>query len=159
MTELGKSYGSDRSAKMELNRIQTLLATGIQEYTAMFAQLDAQTGEIISALKSIDRQVKYIREMRDQLHFLIMQWDPHINDLDKWHTRMTPETDKVMRNLYRFLAPRYTAGHSLLKSRAKAAGHDEGDKSKKEVGIRKPVSSGGVSVKKAGSTSVSSQKS
>lgn len=162
MTELSKSYGSDRSAKMELNRIQTLLATGIQEYTAMFAQLDAQTGEIISALKSIDRQVKYIREMRDQLHFLIMQWDPHINDLDNWHARMTPETAKVMRNLYRFLAPRYTAGQSLLKSRTKAAGHDDEDKSKKEAGARKPASSGGragVSAKSAGSTIISSQKS
>jgi len=116
---LAKSYGNDRSAKMEINRVQSLLHMGINEYKAMFAEVDAQTGEIISALKSIDRQVDYIRQMRDRLHFLIMQWDPHINDLDKWHTRPTPETDKAMRNLYRFLAPRFTAGKSLLKHRGK----------------------------------------
>jgi hypothetical protein len=161
ITELGKSYGGDRNAKMELNRIQALLTTGIQEYTAMLAQIDAQTGEIISALKSIDRQVKYIREMRDQLHFLIMLWDPHINDLDKWHTRPTPETDKVMRNLYRFLAPRYTAGRSLLKSRMKPPGHDEAAPSKKDAGQRKAAPAGGrasTPAKAAGATTTSSQK-
>jgi len=135
MATLAKSYGNDRSAKMELNRVRSLLQAGINEYKAMFTEVDAQTGEIISALKSIARQVGYIREMRDHLHFLIMQWDPHINDLDKWHTRPTPETDKALRNLYRFLAPRFTAGKSLLRHRSKspdAHGGSEGTAAQKK---------------------------
>lgn len=120
MVELGKSYGSDRNAKMELTRVQGLLQTGMQEYGQMFAQADAQTGEIIAAMKSIDRQVGYIRQVRDDLHSLIMLWDPHINDLEKWRGRRTPETDKVLSNLYRFLAPRFTSGRSLLKRRNEA---------------------------------------
>lgn len=121
MVELARSFAGDRGAKMELNRVQTLLKSGIAEYRALFSEVDAQTGEIISALKSIDRQIIYIREKRDDLHFLVMQWDPHIENLPKWHTRSHPETDKALHNLYRFLAPRFTAGKSLLASRAKEA--------------------------------------
>lgn len=119
MVELGRSYAGDRGAKMELNRVQTLLKSGIAEYLALFSEVDAQTGEIIAALKSIDRQVAYIRQKRDDLHFLIMQWDPHIEDLPKWHTRPHPETDKALHSLYRFLAPRFSSGRSLLASRNK----------------------------------------
>ncbi len=120
MAELSRAYGGDRGARMELDRVQTLLKSGIAEYTAIFSEVDAQTGEIISALKSIDRQVSYIRQKRDDLHFLIMQWDPHIVALPKWHSRPNPETDKVLHSLYRFLAPRFSAGRSLLASRNKA---------------------------------------
>jgi len=124
MTELGKSYGSDRNAKLELNRVYALLQTGIQEYTAIFGEADAQTGEIVAAMKSIERQVEYIRKIRDDLHFLIMLWDPHINSLGNWQSRRTPATDKVLSNLYRFLAPRFSSGRSLLKRRTEAAASD-----------------------------------
>ena len=135
MTILGKSYGNDRGAKMELVRVQGLLNLGIQEYTTMFGEADAQTGEIISAMKTLDRQVKYIRQTRDDLHFLMMQWDPHVNDLDKWHTRRAPETDKVLSNLYRYLAPRFSSGRSLMKRRVD--GHAAQDD--KEKDSKKPV--------------------
>jgi hypothetical protein len=138
MVELGKSYGSDRNAKMELNRVQALLQTGIQEYSDIFAEADAQTGEIVAALKSIERQVGYIRKIRDDLHCLIMQWDPHINDLGKWHTRRVPETDKALSNLYRFLAPRFSSGRSLLKSRADTKAKPSGPKQGKAAGQKLP---------------------
>ena len=115
LSDLGKTYGNDRNAKLELNRVSGLLNAGIQEFTAIFEAADAQTGEIISALKSIDRQISYIRDVRDQLHFLIMQWDPHIENLGKWGSHRTTDSDKALANLYRFLAPRYSHGHSLLK--------------------------------------------
>ncbi|MGE3334656.1 MAG: hypothetical protein AB7I36_13500 [Rhodospirillaceae bacterium] len=115
LTALAGSYGNDRNGKMELNRILALLRTGIAEYSAIFAEVDAQTSEIISALKSIDRQARYIREKRDALHFLVMQWDPVVKDLGKWPARRNPEADKLLSALYRFLAPRYTAGKSVLK--------------------------------------------
>lgn len=115
LTELGKSYGNDRNGKMELNRILGLLQTGIAQYSGIFTQADAQTGEIIAALKSIDRQVQYIRKIRDDLHFLITLWDPHITDLEGWQSRRTPETDKRLSVLYRFLATHFTAGRSILK--------------------------------------------
>lgn len=127
IVELSKSYGGDRNAKMELNRVQTLLNTGVKEYTAMFAEADAQTGEIISALKSIDRQVEYIRRIRDDLHFLLMQWEPQIKNLPQWRNHRSNETEKALSELYRFLAPRYSSGQSLLKKRQDAKARSEGD--------------------------------
>ena len=117
MVVLGKSFGSDRNQNMELMRVQSLLQTGVQEYSAIFAEADAQTGEIVAAMKSIERQIQYISTTRDELHSLLMQWEPHIIDLPKWHTRRVPETDKAFSNLYRFLAPRFSSGRSLMKRR------------------------------------------
>ncbi len=142
MNELAKSYGSDRNAKLEINRVMALLKIGIDEYTAIFEDVDAQTGEIIAALKSIERQIGYIRRVRDDLHFLIMQWDPYIAELGSWHGRRTPETDKALSNLYRFLAPRYSSGKSILKRRKEG----EGLKShKNSPGAAKPGVAGSVS--------------
>ena len=139
MTELSKSFGGDRNAKMELARVQSLLQIGIKEYSAIFAEADAQTGEIISALRTIERQVKYIRRIRDDLHFLLMQWEPSIKALPSWRATRTPETDKALADLYRFLAPRYTAGKSLLKRRE--GGRDAAVKgpSKDDTGKPKPA--------------------
>ncbi len=138
MAELSKSYGGDRSAKMELNRVQTLLKSGVAEYSELFSEVDAQTGEIISALKSIDRQVSYIRRKRDELHFLIMQWDPHIEDLSKWHARPNPETDKALHSLYRFLAPRFSTGRSLLAARNKEDAARKAEAAEKSAKPAKP---------------------
>lgn len=139
---LGRSFGSDRNAKMELTRVQSLLQTGMQEYSAIFAEADAQTGEIISALKSIDRQVQYIRSTRDDLHFLLMQWEPHINDLWKWHTRRVPETDRAFSNLYRFLAPRFSSGRSIMIRRADAQQGSDAKADEKDKAQTKPLSNG-----------------
>lgn len=138
MLELAKSYGNDRNAKMELNRVHALLLAGIEEYTAIFNEADAQTGEIVAAMKSLDRQVGYIRKIRDELHFLCMDWDPHIAGLGRWQSRRTPETDKLLSALYRYLAPKFTSGKSLLKHRGQnAPGAAEGGRGKAAVAAKK----------------------
>jgi len=142
LAELSKSYGNDRAAKMELNRVQGLLRTGISEYTVMFAEADAQTGEIISAIKTISRQISYIRRVRDRLHFLIMQWDPHIRTLDQWRTRRTPETDKLLSELYRFLAPRFSSGRSMLKRTNVASKDKKAEKTATNAASAAPASTG-----------------
>lgn len=112
------SLGGDRNAKMEVNRIRVLLQSGIKEYSAIFAEADAQTGEIIAALKTIDRQTQFIRNNRDRLRFLLMEWEPHISSLKDWHTRRTPQTEKLLSELYRFLAPRFSSARSILRQKS-----------------------------------------
>jgi len=142
MAVLGKSFGSDRNAKMELVRVQNLLQVGIQEYSTIFDEADGQTGEIVAAMKSIDRQIQYIRTIRDDLHFLLMQWDPHVNDLPKWHTRRVPETDKAYSNLYRFLAPRFSSGRSIMKRRAEPQQGSDAKQNEKQKAQSKPQNKG-----------------
>lgn len=117
LAELAKSYGNDPNAKLELRRIQALVGTGIKEYSNLFLEVDGQTAEIIAALKTLERQISYIRKSRDDLHFLLMQWEPHIRSFENLPGRRTPESDKATSALYRFLAPRFTEGKSLLKNR------------------------------------------
>jgi hypothetical protein len=64
---LKHDYGRD--ANGDIQRITTLMNRAVAFYDKQFSDVDAQTGEIVGALKSISRQVKFIRKVRDDLHF------------------------------------------------------------------------------------------
>jgi hypothetical protein len=99
-----KIYRRDRSFEEELQRLDTLIRRPISEITAIFEQVDAQCGEIISLLRNLDRQIAFIRESRDELHQRMMIWDEII---DKWLAvplERSTENELVMKELYRFLA-------------------------------------------------------
>jgi hypothetical protein len=115
LKSVAKARVNDRIVKLEIQRIDQLLQSGIAEYTVILTEADAQTGEIISALKTIDRQIEYIRRMRDDLYSLLLQWEPHLKAMEPPPTPLSPEAQKTYGALYRFLAPRYTAGRSILR--------------------------------------------
>jgi hypothetical protein len=114
IAELIHTYSSDRAAKNEIQRIWQLVKQGVGEFEATFDELDAQTGEVIAALKGLDRQVTYIRKVRDDLHERFKEWAPHIDNQERWPIRRAPETDKAMASLHRFVAARFATGRSLL---------------------------------------------
>jgi hypothetical protein len=114
IADLIQTYGADRVSKTEVHRIWQLVKQGMSEFEAIFGDIDAQTGEIIAALKGIDRQIKYIRTVRDGLHQKFKEWGPHIDHQERWPVRRSPETDKAMAALYRFAAARFATGRSML---------------------------------------------
>lgn len=117
LSHMTKSYATDRKAMAELKRVQELHRTGVDEFTDILREADAQTGEILSALKTVERQVAYIRKSRDTLYALLLQWEPQITASADLRPHRTPETDKALAELYRFLAPRFACGRSMLKTR------------------------------------------
>lgn len=110
---LRKLYSSDPRIKDEIRCIGLLLGKAIAEYEKIFSDVDAQTSEIIGALKSIDRQIKYIRQRRDQLYFIMRGWDAIITQWTEIKNERSRPMDKLLTATYRLLAMRFATSKSL----------------------------------------------
>lgn len=75
LQEFIRLYKRDRSIQEELMRIERLIRRPIDEFNSIFEQVDAQSGEIISLLRNLDRQITFIRASRDELHEKMMIWE------------------------------------------------------------------------------------
>ncbi len=113
---LRRLYSSDARVKDEIRCIGLLLGKAIQEYEKIFDDVDAQTSELIGALKSIERQIKYIRQRRDELHFIMRVWDPIIAQWSEIKNERSRSMDKILSATYRLLASRFTVTRSMIKA-------------------------------------------
>jgi hypothetical protein len=79
----------------------------VDDLTKEFETVDAQTGEIMAALRNLDTVKHYLREHRNDLRVRLLAWD---DILVKWldhPMRVGRETEDLISETYRFLAPRY----------------------------------------------------
>jgi hypothetical protein len=102
-----KVYRRDRSIEGELGRIENLIRRPINEIGGILDQVDAQSGEILSLLRNLDRQIAFIRESRDDLHTRMMLWDDIIPKWLALSVVRSPESEQAMKEIYRFLARNY----------------------------------------------------
>lgn len=88
-----------------LQRVGQLLTTGVQGLATRFADVDAQTGEVIATLRNQDSQRVFIRSNRDWLYRTLRAWEPVLRD---WQDESDEEISHP-RNMraYQFLAARY----------------------------------------------------
>lgn len=113
--ELRKQSGPDTRALDEIQRVKILLRKGIDEYKKIFDDIDAQTSEIVGALKAVDRQTDYIREVRDRLHFLMMSWDPILSQWESAEGERGLKIRVAISETYRFLAARFSTARSMMR--------------------------------------------
>lgn len=104
---LRKLYANEHVMLETSNSLIRLVARAVEELTEQFETVDAQTGEIMSALKNLDTVKGYLREHRDDLRVRLVVWDEY---LVKWLetplvSGRTLET--LISDTFRFLAPRY----------------------------------------------------
>ena len=104
---LEKTYKRERSVLDTITPLKRLMKIVIDNFGDSFEQLDAQTGEILSALTNIAQVSRFIRQNRDDLHRRLWAWEGIIED---WRT-LTPnrstKAEKLLDELYHFLAQRY----------------------------------------------------
>ncbi len=98
-----------------LKQTRQLCFNATEQTARRFAEVDAQTGDIILALRNIDSQKAFIRSNRDTLYRSLRAWEPLLAD---W-MRAGPEVQQgtksivldeiwqLVRRSYQFLAPRY----------------------------------------------------
>jgi len=105
---LRKAYGTERTVLDTITPVVQLLSRALREFGDMFEQIDAQTGEIMAALRNIDAQKTFIQDMRDELHVRLMAWDELLDD---WERVARPKkgenSEDLLARTYHFLAPRY----------------------------------------------------
>jgi hypothetical protein len=100
-------YGREQSVQDLLTPVTQLTVAARGEFEMKFDDIDGQTGEIISVLKNIDAQRLFIRQSRDALYKRLMAWD---DLLDAWRDEPVGKSkavEELVRQTYRFLAPRF----------------------------------------------------
>ncbi|HET8726624.1 MAG TPA: hypothetical protein VFO41_03845 [Alphaproteobacteria bacterium] len=101
---LTRAYTSDKSMLESLERMRQLIKPPLAGFTDTFAQVDAQTGEVLALLKNFQSQITFIRETRDDLHTRLMIWDDIIERWRGFAPKRSETAEDVMRETYRFLA-------------------------------------------------------
>jgi hypothetical protein len=102
-----KIYRRDRTVIEDLSRISNLMRRPLTELQSIFDQVDGMSGEILSLLRNMVRQIEFIRESRDELHQRMMLWDETIVQWATIPVDRSPENEVLMKEFYRFLARNY----------------------------------------------------
>lgn len=97
-------HRGDRHFVAEVQRVRALMEPPIRDFSFVFDQVDGQTGEILTVLKSYDKQISFIREMRDELHKKIMIWDEIIEIWDIDLSTRSKGIREAVQSTYRFVA-------------------------------------------------------
>jgi hypothetical protein len=116
LLQLRSHYSGDTKSREDLQRVVQLLTRALSVYTKRFEEVDAQTSEIIGALKSLERQVEFIRTTRDDLRFILRDWDPLIPRWDMATLKRSRPVDLLISDTYRLLAGKFTLARSMLKA-------------------------------------------
>jgi hypothetical protein len=111
---LAKIYHEDKRIFGEIGRLKLLMVDGVREVFTPLAMTDAKTADIVGVLQSIDRAIADIRKARDDVHFILMEWDPIIAKWENLTLERSAEVEKAMTAVYKFLVVRFQTGKSLL---------------------------------------------
>lgn len=111
---LTKIY-TDVRGSADVGRVKLLMARGLNETDNVLNAVDAESADVMSALMSIDDVIKAVRNARDELHFILMQWDPVIAKWQNLTMNRSQEVDRALSATYKFLASRFPTGTSLMK--------------------------------------------
>ena len=114
LVRVEKLYREEKHFHEEVRRARILIRPAVQSFVGLFDQVDAQTSEIVSVLKSYDSMVRYVREMRDELHQRLVVWDEIIPAWDISLERRHDDLREAVRATYRFVAFHFPQTHDWL---------------------------------------------
>lgn len=101
---------SDRGRRDMLIQARRLTGQALVQINARFEEVDAQTGEVLPALKNMDGQRSFIRSHRDWLYRSHCAWSPV---LEAWDAYAGTQADMafwaLIERTYHFVAPRFMA--------------------------------------------------
>jgi hypothetical protein len=117
---LVKVYSADQRISADLSRIKMLMVKAVTEVDDIFNNIDAETADVMNALKAIDSVIRSVRKARDDMHYLLMEWDPVFAKWQNLEMVRSQDVDRAMSATYQFLALRFSTGKSIMKSRAPA---------------------------------------
>ncbi len=101
-TRRGSAHQSDA-----MTQVRRLGAIAERQTRRRFDELDAQTGEVLAALRNTDGQRTFIRSHRDWLYRSLRGWEPILASWDVAGTELDPAIAALIGRTYQFLAPRF----------------------------------------------------
>lgn len=107
LAKAAQIYRTDRALVSEISRMQGLLKKPLTGYDSIFEQADAQTGEIVGALKSFDTTVHFIRKIRDDLRARLLDWEDLLRAWEETPVEKSQKLEQMLKQTYRFLATNF----------------------------------------------------
>ncbi len=117
LEQWARSFRGDSEQRTTLDRLRHLSGEALRQINHRFEQQDAQTGEILSALRHLDSHRTFIRSNRDWLHRCDLAWAPLLDEWDQAGDVRTEAHRALLARTYQFLAPRFMPVTEWLKPR------------------------------------------
>lgn len=107
LNRMAQSYRGDGSHLETLTQVRRLAATALKQISHRFDELDAQTGEVMAALRNADSQRTFIRSNRDWLYRTQRAWQLLLQEWDVAGIGFDEGILALLSRTYQFLAPRF----------------------------------------------------
>lgn len=107
LARLAHGWRGDSSQLEKLTQVRRLNGVALKRIGSRFEELDAQTGEVLAALRNLEGQRTFIRSNRDWLYRTLRAWQPMLLEWDSLGFTFDERARAAIENAYRFLAPRF----------------------------------------------------
>jgi hypothetical protein len=107
LNRMAQTYRGDGSHLETLTQVRRLTAVALKQINHRFEELDAQTGEVVSALRNADSQRVFIRSNRDWLYRAQRAWHSLLSEWDVAGLGFDEGILALLNRSYQFLAPRF----------------------------------------------------
>jgi hypothetical protein len=97
----------DQKRLEKITQVRRLGVAARQQIAKRFSEIDAQSQEVVTALRNIDSQRNLIRTGRDALYRLSRAWEPILLGWEESGRLAETALWQLIDRTYRFLAPRY----------------------------------------------------
>jgi hypothetical protein len=104
LATLPPQRGLDRQRSEMLQRVGLLATKALREMRDRFVVLDAQTGEVMAVLRNVEQQIVYIRQQRDALHTVLLEWNAVLTAWEKLPAGAGDSFWQVLGDTYHLLA-------------------------------------------------------
>ncbi|MDE2581707.1 MAG: hypothetical protein KGL52_08740 [Rhodospirillales bacterium] len=104
---LSRGWRGDASHIETLTQVKRLTGIALRQILGRFEELDAQTGEVMAALRNVESQRAFIRSNRDWLYRSQRAWEPILAQWDTAAGTVDKGTLALLVCTYQFLAPRF----------------------------------------------------
>ncbi|MEJ0017400.1 MAG: hypothetical protein WDN25_12695 [Acetobacteraceae bacterium] len=107
LNRMAQTYRGDGPHLETLTQVRRLAGAALQQISPRFEELDAQTGEVMSALRNAESQRTFIRSNRDWLYRTQRAWDSLLREWDVAGVGFDQGILALLARSYQFLAPRF----------------------------------------------------
>jgi hypothetical protein len=107
LNRMAQNYRGDGPHLETLTQVRRLTAAALKQFNHRFDELDAQTGEVMAALRNADTQRSFIRSNRDWLYRTQRAWQSLLLEWDLADTGFDEGILALLGRTYQFLAPRF----------------------------------------------------
>jgi len=107
LARMAQGWRGDATQLETLTHVRRLTGLALRQIGGRFEELDAQTAEVLSALRNLESQRTFIRSNRDWLYRTQRAWAPLLLEWEDVGPTFDGHARTALDHSYRFLAPRF----------------------------------------------------